>query len=140
MYSRCIPVLASGNHRIQSRYIQHMHAVGGCGANTNVSSHIRVAWHRDTKYVHDTSKKQARYSLIQVALHVSCIYPARQSSTLRDDSWLVQGDLLAWCLRALRAWQAGTSSTSCHESIFLEILLEIWYCFLICRFWKFPWK
>ena len=59
--------------------IQHMHAVGGCGANTNVSSHIRVAWHRDTKYVHDTSKKQARYSLIQVALHVSCIYPARQS-------------------------------------------------------------
>ena len=36
MYSGCIPVRESGNHRIRSRYNTH-------GANTNVSSHMKVA-------------------------------------------------------------------------------------------------
>ena len=35
MYSGCIPVRESGNHRIRSRYNTR-------GANTNVSSHMKV--------------------------------------------------------------------------------------------------
>ena len=49
MYSRCIPVRASGNHRIRSRYNTH-------GANTNVSSHKKVAGIEIQSTLQDTSR------------------------------------------------------------------------------------
>ena len=54
MYFICIPVRASGNHRIRSRYNTR-------GANTNVSSHMSeggMASRYKVPYLHDTSKVQ----------------------------------------------------------------------------------
>ena len=96
MYSGCIPVRASGNHRIRSRYNTR-------GANTNVStilahegsitSRYKVPYTIQARYKQDTVEYRCipdvatgysqDTSKIQSNTHVSQMYPARQSSTAR---------------------------------------------------------
>ena len=95
MYSGCIPVRESGNHRIRSRYNTR-------GANTNVSSlahegsmtlRYKVPYTIQARYKQDTVEYRCipdvatgysqDTSKIQSNTHVSQMYPARQSSTAR---------------------------------------------------------